>query len=361
MLQTKHLATLSGLLFLFAFVIMGTMFGTQEGQVFVMDSNLQLAGPQKSMEVVIATNDSRERARTSLLERLQGGAGIREKAEKESHSNTIEILEKPSRGAPETIMDENGIELGDGQFSSKPEKGAVFACAPQTSGSAVALPWVQNERWYPEKRLSVDGSVFWQPMVTITQAEGARVITGNGLPAHSTGFFPVSPQDDAYPYKGSESAIVPQSNMLQLPQNPVTAPFPSCVGEGQIGVALNGVALYSALGPGGEDLGARSVLDRCGGSTSASGEYHYYGESDCLFDAYYEGAESTLLGYAIDGFGIFAGLENGAQLTNDDLDACHGHTHELPWDGQLVSMYHYHMTEEYPYTVGCFMGPSTPQ
>jgi len=359
--QTKHLATLSGLLLLLVFVVLGAMLGKQEDPIFVVDSTLQLAAPYTSTEAVIATDDSRERARTTLLARLKSGAGVREKAPVVNVSNETESAAESPHADPELTTDENGIALGDGQFSSKPEKGAIFSCAPQTYRSSITLPWLEGGRWYPERRLSVDGSVFWQPTITITQAEGARVITGNGLPAHSTGFFPVSLQDDAYLYTRGESAIVPQSNMFQLPQNPVTAPFPSCVGDGQIGVMLNGVALYSALGPGGEDLGARAVLDRCGGSTSASGEYHYYSESDCLFDAYYEGAESTLLGYAIDGFGIFAGLENGAQLTNDDLDACHGHTHELPWDGQLVSMYHYHMTDEYPYTVGCFMGPSTPQ
>ncbi|MBI5052160.1 MAG: hypothetical protein HZB52_02705, partial [Chloroflexi bacterium] len=37
-------------------------------------------------------------------------------------------------------------------------------------------------------------------------------------------------------------------------------------------------------------------------------------------------------------------------------DVCHGHTHEIEWDGKTVEMYHYHATAEFPYTVSCFRG-----
>ena len=60
---------------------------------------------------------------------------------------------------------------------------------------------------------------------------------------------------------------------------------------------------------------------------------------------------------ALYGFGIFGQFgEGGKRLANADLDACHGHTHAIPWDGQTQTLYHYHMTREYPYSVGCFHG-----
>ena len=63
------------------------------------------------------------------------------------------------------------------------------------------------------------------------------------------------------------------------------------------------------------------------------------------------------MGYAFDGFGVYGHYgENGEILTNADLDACHGHTHMIEWDGQRVEMYHYHATYEYPYTIGCYRG-----
>ena len=69
------------------------------------------------------------------------------------------------------------------------------------------------------------------------------------------------------------------------------------------------------------------------------------------------GRHSDLVGYALDGYGLYGPFgENGARLTNADLDACHGHTHTIPWDGAPVSLYHYHVTREYPYTVGCYHG-----
>jgi hypothetical protein len=59
----------------------------------------------------------------------------------------------------------------------------------------------------------------------------------------------------------------------------------------------------------------------------------------------------------MDGFGIYGNRgANGESLTDADLDECHGHTHDILWNGQMVSMYHYHATYEYPYTLGCFRG-----
>ena len=65
----------------------------------------------------------------------------------------------------------------------------------------------------------------------------------------------------------------------------------------------------------------------------------------------------NLLGYAADGFGIYGvrGV-NGETLTNADLDECHGHTHAITWNGATVTLYHYHATYEFPYTLGCFRG-----
>jgi hypothetical protein len=59
----------------------------------------------------------------------------------------------------------------------------------------------------------------------------------------------------------------------------------------------------------------------------------------------------------LDGFPIFGPRgDGGRELTNVDLDECHGHTHEVELDGRRVATYHYHFTREYPYTIGCFRG-----
>ena len=43
-------------------------------------------------------------------------------------------------------------------------------------------------------------------------------------------------------------------------------------------------------------------------------------------------------------------------MTNKDLDACHGTTSKVWFNGKHVRMYHYVATHEFPYTVGCFRG-----
>src|SRR3546814_15494842 len=60
----------------------------------------------------------------------------------------------------------------------------------------------------------------------------------------------------------------------------------------------------------------------------------YHSVSDCATDDHGDG-HSDLVGYAFDGFGIFGHYgEDGETLTNDDLDECHGHTHEIEGDGR---------------------------
>lgn len=77
----------------------------------------------------------------------------------------------------------------------------------------------------------------------------------------------------------------------------------------------------------------------------------------CPSPATRQAAIRALVGYALDGFGIYGQHgEGGRTLTNGDLDACHGHTHTVIWDGEAREIYHYHLTDEYPYTLGCFRG-----
>ena len=83
---------------------------------------------------------------------------------------------------------------------------------------------------------------------------------------------------------------------------------------------------------------------------------HYHSQSECIDDNEPGQGHSPLIGYALDGFGIYGHHgEQGETLTNDDLDECHGHTHEIEWDGETASMYHYHATWD-PYTVSRFRG-----
>ena len=145
--------------------------------------------------------------------------------------------------------------------------------------------------------------------------------------------------------------------MLELPANPTLAVEASCVPMGAIGVWLTGSYIFNAVDAEGRDAVAHETQDSCQGHPESGGEYHYHSLTTCLSDDDPGGEHSPLMGYAFDGFGIYGHYgEDGELLTNDDLDECHGHTHEIEWDGQMVEMYHYHATYEYPYTIGCYRG-----
>ena len=181
------------------------------------------------------------------------------------------------------------------------------------------------------------------------------MLRGNGLPVGvPTGTFPIARTDPARQFDPNPNGIAAQDVLLTLSTAPEPARSPSCVPMGMIGVALDGVAIYNALDAAGRDAVAHEVQDLCSGHPQGRGEYHYHGPSPCLKDQV--GAE-TLVGYALDGYGIYSMYDaNGRELTNDDLDECHGRVSEIDWNGERVSLYHYVLTREYPYTIGCFKG-----
>lgn len=259
------------------------------------------------------------------------------------------------RAAP----DVKSLPLGDGHVSTSPVVGSVWSCQTTFSGGGAFAdgPWIKGDGTFDyTAKAVVDGQVSWSRQWTATLSGSTRAITGNALPNHTTGTYPISSTDDAYLYDRNPNRISAQSLSLNLPATPYVASQSSCLPMGQIGVLLTGSPFFNALDALGRDAVAHEVQDACGGHPERSGVYHYHNLSDCLTDAGTD--HSALVGYAFDGFGIYGHRgEGGTVLANSDLDACHGHTHTIQWDGQSVSLYHYHATWEYPYTLGCFRGP----
>jgi hypothetical protein len=109
---------------------------------------------------------------------------------------------------------------------------------------------------------------------------------------------------------------------------------------------------------GGRDAVATEVQDDCEGHPQAGGYYHYHGPSSCVEEIEArapDGEHSDLQGYAFGIFGVYGVYgEDGVLLSTADLDECHGHTHEIGWDGETVETYHYHFTPDFPYTVSCY-------
>ena len=256
------------------------------------------------------------------------------------------------------------LPLGDGKVSTSPRVGYVFACQTVFRGApAGSAPWISGTSWDPAAKPVVQGAADWpDAQLTITREGASRVVRTNNLPTHTTGTFPIARTDPAFAYDGNPNPIRAQEVLLRLTAAPQAAAAPGCVPQGLIGVTLSGAALYNALDVDGRDAAAHEVQDTCSGHPQAQGQYHYHSYSPCLGgDAGKRGQHSDLVGYALDGFGVYGPFgEGGARLTNADLDVCHGHTHSVAWDGAAATLYHYHVTAEYPYSIGCFRGtPAT--
>ncbi len=252
--------------------------------------------------------------------------------------------------------------LGDGKVSTTPKRGYVMVCTRRFrgGGAQVTGPWIHGDTWDLTQKICVQGRVMWPQADFQITTEGedrvvSRILRGNGLPVNTPpGTFPVASDDPAFQIDRNPNSITPQDIVLKLPMNPEIAEAPSCVPMGMIGVALNGVAIFNALDDGGRDAVAHEVQDLCNGHPQMQGQYHYHGPSPCLPG---ETAKETLIGYALDGFGIYSMYDaQGHELTDADLDECHGRASEVEWNGARQVIYHYVLTREYPYTIGCLRG-----
>lgn len=245
------------------------------------------------------------------------------------------------------------LPLGDGKYTTYPggaKKGYVYSCGPHNGGGGAQVngPWIHGKTWDSTAKVSVQGSVHWKSVLKISISGSKLKISGNGLPSHTTGVFPIAASDPAYRYDRNPNSIQARSFSYSLPANPKVASKPSCV-AGPIAVMLTGALLYDGLDAEGRDAVAHEVQDHCDGHPDPTGSYHYHSLSPCAK----VGKSATLVGYALDGFGIYGG---GKSVSTADLDVCHGTTSVVPWRGKRVRMYHYVMTADFPYSLSCFRG-----
>jgi hypothetical protein len=259
---------------------------------------------------------------------------------------------------PKATVDPTHLPVGDGKYSTSAKSGYVYSCQTTFNGGGASSkgPWFNSDgTWDSTKKGVVDGNVEWDSILNTSVSGGYRYFTGNDLPSHVTGKFPIAQSDtDVFPYDKNPNSISSQTLSVKVPANPTIASKPTCI-RGELGIMLTGSALFSAFDAGGRDAVAWEAQDVCSGHPQAQGAYHYHSLSACISDP--GTGQSNLLGYAYDGFGIY-GMRgaDGKELTNADLDECHGTTSPVMWDGKLVTMYHYVATREFPYVMGCFKG-----
>lgn len=232
--------------------------------------------------------------------------------------------------------------------------------------------------------------------VSITVSGDTRIITANGLPGHLVGGFPNA---------GNPHQIAAQSVSLTIPANPSRAQSTTDVNEWAFGISLFGVPFdpfaaefwqgdassgwnYNALG-GAVPLG----LDANFAHVQPNGAYHYHGVPFGLLELvdYDPSAHSPLVGYAADGFPIYAltgavegevtqmtaswrlksgerpggeapgGAYDGAFVQDweyveglGNLDQCNGAM--TVSDEYPEGTYAYFLTENYPVIPRCFVG-----
>jgi YHYH protein len=255
------------------------------------------------------------------------------------------------------------IPLGDGYVSTSPRVGYVDSCITHFSGGVGAQavgPWIDTttKTWDYSTKIAVNGAISWPSGAYKLAVVGSRrVIRFNDLPVgHTSGVFPIASTDPAYKYDHNPNRLQAQSFDWRLPLNPKTARKPGCTPGGPIGVLKDGVVLFNALDGEGRDAAAHEVLDLCAAHPDGDDIYHHHDIPPCILDKTPNG-RSTLVGYALDGYGIYVQKNAHGQLpTNVQLDACHGTTSRVLWNGRMTRVYHYVATLEYPYTVGCFHG-----
>ncbi|MDR3571667.1 MAG: YHYH protein [Candidatus Pacebacteria bacterium] len=260
----------------------------------------------------------------------------------------------PTGSAWQTI-----VPLGDYEYStSAPKKGYIYVChVAQGGGGAQGNPtWISGNVWYPAQKIAVEGSVSWpNASYSMTVSGSERIIKSNDLPTdHNTGVFPIQSSDPAYQIDRNPNTIEAQNLTFTLPVHPTTLATPDCI-YGQVGIMDDGVTLFDGFDAEYRDAVAHETQDQAEGHPDETGVYHNHGfESGPVKESV-----STVVGFAFDGFPITGSLlPSGNYLHTADLDECHGLTSQITLDGKSLTMYHYVLTQDFPYSVSCFRGKS---
>lgn len=140
---------------------------------------------------------------------------------------------------------------------------------------------------------------------------------------------------------------------ILVPKSPVLASSATTSQGADLGVTVNGLVI-AASAPVDAILSAYTIaaFDDCGGHFNPGEGYHMHAYTACAGTEYGNGiqdpdAETSLIGYALDGVAVFAPL---ASDTTIELDECNGRTTEQ--DG-----YHYYaQSAEKNRVIKCFKG-----
>ncbi len=219
--------------------------------------------------------------------------------------------------------------------------------------------------------------------VSITSDDNFRYVKTDGCP----------PYDNPKWTNPAQACV--QDLTFKLPLKPKDAKEPIPVGEpygrykgilylkedpapifGVMGVLTSGVMVFGVGSPCGfssdcPENGAPTkyvdaveseghTVDQCGGHAAPTNQYHIHseigfntssGRQACRLSQDEPNQHSKLLGWMFDGYGLYGHYSLDGKVPTD-LDQCGGHSHDI--DG--VNVYHYHLPDVFPWTIGCFKG-----
>lgn len=248
----------------------------------------------------------------------------------------------------------------------------AFIIAAATAAPAQAAPCAADA-FLDVSKSPGPGSEYPQPRVAATCEGDELVVRSNGIPHYE--FVQVTPN----PLKEQDYEFrVPAAPSLAAAATPLPL-------LGGIGFAVNGVLLFGPNeGPVPEeeqfgDPVFNAILDVCMGHTALSYHYHAMVQA-CLSEGVREGDPSPILGFGFDGIPVrgpwgcvdrecskviryrsswekirephqdsWDAYEYVEKEGPEYLDACNGHT-------DPGGDYHYHVTESWPYILGCYSG-----
>ena len=227
------------------------------------------------------------------------------------------------------------IPLGDGYLSTTPKVGYVDSCQtsfPPAGGASVVGPWINttNKTWSPTAKIHVQGSVKWP------SASYKVTISGHRRDREDQRAFPSTTRREPSrsrrairrtPTTATRTRSPRQSVTWSLPRSPPRRRSPRarrsarsacsttvccCSTPSTARAATRWRTSCSTVATTIRCRAAHSIITTCRRAFVPPRR-----------------ARSTLVGYAVDGFGIYVERNsNGQLLTNTDLDACHGRTLE---------------------------------
>ena len=177
--------------------------------------------------------------------------------------------------------------------------------------------------------------------ISVSGSGKKRCITlkSNGLPDHKTPYWGLgNALYEAFPsghQANANTEMIEQSYVMKIPTNPDEASSKEATSLGEIGMALNGVAIFNDREGGNVPLDAITLttFDNSGGHPAPGKNYHYHttGKYTSVDDA-------KLIGFLRDGFPIYGRKDTtGIYPTLDEYGGHFGPTQDFP-----NGIYHYH-------------------